>query len=367
MESFETTGGTDSEGNGAEGSEGESGGSPSDGGQPNMPGSGGVASTGGVDSSGGQLNMGGESPSWRQSSTELCLDGERTATTAESQIWADERGVFVASANPKAEIHFNDGTGWTGYWSGTGESYGLQLSGVSGGSLFLSGSRTCSILEIRSSGKASCTGVPVGATSLFMVAEDDGFAGDLNRLLFYDGVGWRQLGDPLPKSGASVSSLWADDEHVLVATRAGLYKYARPLDSPTFDSLLGEQELAAIWATHMNQAWVGTPEGQVFAYDGISWKNLLQVPGECPGIEEIWGDGATLYLRTEHALFAATEEGELTTLFETGCFDLEHLTSLGGISSHEVFFVTEVGFSMSQEPCRGVKFYWTDGETVSEL
>lgn len=350
----------------------ESGGSPADGGQPNTPGtggmgSGGAASTGGVDSSGGQLNMGGEAFLWRQSSTELCLDGERTATTAESLIWADERGVFVASAEQRDEIHFNDGTGWSEYWSDAGDSSGLQLSGVSGGSLFLAGADRCSIVEIPSTGKTLCSGAPAGALPLFMVGPDDGFAGDLDRLLIYDGDEWRQLGDPLPQSGARVLSLWADDEFVLVATQVGLYQYARPSDTPILDSLLGEQELAAVWATHKNEAWVGTPQGQILAYDGTSWQNLVQVPGDCPGIEQIWSDGAYLYLRTDHALYSVTEEGEITTLFDTGCFDLEHLTSLWGLSSSEAFFATQVAFSMSQEPCRGVTLYWTDGQTVTEF
>jgi len=305
-------------------------------------------------------------PLWRESRAPFCV--EDPALVDRLDVWSDERGVYVLTAAAYAQhtIYFNGGGGWTPYFHIERELGLAELTGFRSGPLIEYGAANC-IIQFIENGVQRCSGAAPWVQHIFAVNAALAYALSDDRLLRYDGLLWRQLGEPLvlPSGKALGHAVWADQTSVFVVGNAGflslstngVMKAIPRVEAPAVDYV-------SAWGFAANDLWAAGRDGQLVNYDGKSWSTALTQSGECSTILGMWGDSGTLYFHTSN-MIGVRSDGGVRQLMSWPCGGPVTVQSLWGTSANEVFIALWDARAAAHD-CAAT-LMWFDGKSFSAL
>lgn len=121
------------------------------------------------------------------------------------------------------------------------------------------------------------------------------FAVGIAGLIRWDGTGWAR-DDKVPKDDASQFAVWADDDNIVVAGRAGNIMRKRGSSDFVQEHVGGKEhdgrDLNGVWAFSPAEVWAVGDKGLVRRFDGSTWSSVV-VPSEVRNVDlrAIWGTG----------------------------------------------------------------------------
>lgn len=245
---------------------------------------------------------------WRESTEAPC--SPFAGRSHAGMLWADERGVFgllgtlnnMLARDPPfpdgVSLHFNDGSGWV-EWHRVpfepGSGGARAMTGAPSGPIYL-WNGGCPLQRVGGAGDVSCVHDASQVTGAYFYADDEGVVA---------------IGDPVAVSAydhGSVTSLvtlddielplglWADRSGVVVGTPT------RVLAGPARGPLVAITETAppgpysAFFARAIDDVWLASqdPPSRLFHYNGTSWVTFDSGLGE-QVVAGIWADASTAY------------------------------------------------------------------------
>jgi hypothetical protein len=248
----------------------------------------------------------------------------------------------------RTKIWRNDGSSWAPVFDDQSVTGSFGLTGLTGAALLLhrrgeavsanATLRTCSIGTV-DDGTLGCLDLDPIA-DLYAVDDQRAYAimGG-TRLLVYDGERWRSDAALIPYP---VSALWADAETVVAVGRVGTVLM---LEQGTW-SLIDPgtlEHFTSVWGTSRNDLWAGTIAGNVYRFDGATFRHAGRLGGitclrDVP-VAGIWGAGDEVYFHTDSQL-ARWNGSEIESLANWSCSmntSATRITDVWGNGPGEVF------------------------------
>jgi len=269
-------------------------------------------------------------------------------------VWSDDRGVYVLTSQYLADevVQFDSGSGWTPVYRAPTRSSLMRLTGFVDGPLVLYGEATCGI-RFLSAGAAQCSAGASFAQSVHTVRPDLAYAVQNDRVLWYQGGLWTQLGDPLQPAGqVQGQSVWSNGDASVVAATQGRVFVASGTSTFVAQPKVPPNDFRSAWGFATDDLWVGDSAGNLVHGDGSAWTVAWTDPA-CGGrpIRGMWGHRGSLYFYTDSSVGVRDASG-VRTIFDEGCNAPDVVTGLWGNSPSEVFFVVRRGGPVS--PACGV-------------
>jgi hypothetical protein len=283
-------------------------------------------------------------------------------------VWSDQRGVYVFAADTTGgHLHFNGGAGWSETFNGQDDYPPAWLTGFPGGSLIVYGYTLPCGIELVDNGVETCGAATSLVNSVFVANNTLAYAVTHNRLLWYDGNYWKQLGAPLDlSSNARAHAIWASsDTIVVVADESRVFLYRGATTVPEVQADLPSGDYWAAWGFGATDIWTGNYNGQLVHFDGTSWSLAWSASDICGGIQGMWGSQGILYFHTNNAI-GVWKDGQARILTSFACSDTVRITSLWGNSPTEVF-ATIQDRSRDGTTCGQARVVWFNGKEFGTL
>ena len=284
-----------------------------------------------------------------------------------ADVWSEDGRVVFLSARQDGTrtILVNDTEGWEPLAEGYSPLAEPRLvGGVATDTVYEYGTGTCGVRAVRD-GVSSCSAASPDAVSVFVAAPEQAYAVHGDRVVYFDGAEWRQLGDSLQDSGGMfLRDIWADDSVLFVAAGTGAFRGVPVSGEFERISDLPAETYTAVWAFGEHDVWFGRREGQLLHWvDGEVWEYDALVEADGLAVRSLWGSDGRLFAHTARKL-VRWESDRIETVYTAD--EGVEITGLWGNGPDEVFLAEIRGADAGGE-CGEARVLFYDGLSVRPL